>query len=297
MSFGFGVGDILIVTNYIVTTIRDIHRAPKELLKLADGVLSVEETLESLDDLPCDAAAGNTRHIARRKGKVEEVLEEMRIMVIKYVNDKGRVNAFNRAMYGILDKRAVADLLVKLEKRTKDLTDFLIVQTWRLTDQIRPLIDRVLRSTHQEEERAKVENSAEGKHTTPRPSSHKATDSQATVSDQIDQVQTVLDHVLQTERPDDSTLLHGQEEVSVEKEIEIQLGQAGVPVRFTKALIEVINRQRQQLAHPEDIDPISYTGGKTHLEVPKGWIMVVDSYNEGNAEDPKVAPEAILTSL
>ncbi len=130
-----------------------------------------------------------------------------------------------------------------------------------------------------------------------RPGPHKGTSIQTTVSDQVDQVQAVLDHVLQTERPSDPTLLPDQEDVSVERELEIQLGQAGIGASVVKALIEVINTQRKQLAHPEDIDPISTTGGRRRLEVPKGWIMVVDSYNEGNIEDPDLAPKPLLTSL
>jgi len=130
-----------------------------------------------------------------------------------------------------------------------------------------------------------------------RPGSYKGADVQTTVFNQIDQVQAVLDHVLQTERPNDPALLPSQEVVSVEREIEIQLGQAGIGATFIKALIEVINKQRKQLAHPEDIDPISYTGGKSRLEVPKGWIMVIDSYNEGNIENPDLAPKALLTLM
>ena len=51
MSFGFGVGDILKLTDLIINTIQDIRNAPDELLELADRVESIESTLEIFDDL------------------------------------------------------------------------------------------------------------------------------------------------------------------------------------------------------------------------------------------------------
>lgn len=282
MAFGFGVGDIIVLTNLLVTTIEDIHDAPKELQELADRVESIEATLESIDELPYNAAVQNMRNMARLKERVKQVLRKMHDIVIKYRNSKGRVNPFNRVMYGVWDKREMGELVVKLGERTDDLTTFLIMQTWRLTNQIRPLIDQVLTCTRQEQECGKEGNPGEATKAARHPSPPKGVDVQATASNQIDQVQTVLERILQTEWPNDPALLPNQEDISVEREIELQLGQAGIGAPFTKALIEVINKQRKQLAHPEDIDPISYTGGKNRLEVPKGWIMVVDSYNEGN---------------
>ena len=286
MAFGFGVGDIIVLTNLLVTTIEDIHDAPKELQELADRVESIEATLESIDELPYNAAVQNMHNMARLKERVKQVLRKMHDIVIKYRNSKRRVSPFNRVMYGVWDKREMGELVVKLGERTDDLTTFLIMQTWRLTNQIRPLIDQVLTCTRQEQARVNEQSPAEDTNAARRPSPPKSADVQVTASNQIDQVQTVLERILQTEPPNDPTLLPNQEDISVEREIEIQLGQAGIGAPFTKALIEVINKQRKQLAHPEDIDPISYTGGKNRLEVPKGWIMVVDSYNEGITRKP-----------
>ena len=277
------------LTNLIVKTIEDIHDAPKELQELADRVESIEATLESIDELPYDAAVQSMRNMARLKGRVKEVLGKMHDIVIRYRNGKGRVNPFNRVKYGVWDKREIGDLVVKLAERIDDLTTFLIMQTWRSTNEIRPLIDQVLTCTRQEQERIKLQGPAEDTNAARCHNLPKGADIQATVSNQIDQVQIVLERILQTERSSDPALLPNQEDVSVEREIEIQLGQAGIGPTFTKTLIEVINRQRDQLAHPEDIDPISYTGGKNRLEIPKGWIMVVDSYNEGNSENPDLA--------
>ena len=81
------------------------------------------------------------------------------------------------------------------------------------------------------------------------------------------------------------------------RELEIQLGYQGIESKVTKALLEVIDRKRKQLAHPEDIDLISYTAGRNRLEVPKGWIMVVDSYNEGDFVKLNLAPKASLIFL
>lgn len=281
MAFGFGVGDIVLLTNLIVSTVGNIHEAPKELQALADQVESVETTLKSVGEIPQSEAAGNVRNFMRRKDRVMEVLEKMRDIVIKYRDSEGGVNPFNKIMYGVWEKRGVGELMVKLEKRTDDLTTFLIMQTWALTKEIRPLIDQILTNTRQKQEHARDPSPSKNKNAIRLPGSHVATNPQTTVSKQIDQVQAVLDHVLESERPSDPVLLPDHEDVSLEREIEIQLGQEGIGSTFIKALIEVIDRKRKQLAHPEDIDPISYTAGRDRLEVPKGWIMVVDSYNEG----------------
>ena len=297
MAFGFGVGDIIMLTNIIVTTVEDIHNAPKELQALADQLELVEITLESVGELPPSEAAGNMRNFIRLKDRVMEVLEKMRDIVIKYRDNEGGVNPFNKIMYGVWEKRGVSELMVKLKKRTDDLTTFLIMQTWALTKEIRPLIDQILTNTRQEQEDARDSSPSGNTNAVRLSGSHDATNTQTTVSKQIDQVQAVLDHVLETEWPNDPVLLPDHEDISLEREIEIQLGQEGIGSTFTKALIEVIDRKRKQLVHPEDIDPISHTGGKNLLEVPKGWIMVVDSYNEGNYKNLNLAPKALLMLL
>lgn len=297
MAFGFGVGDIIMLTQVIVNTVEDIYEAPKELQELADQVELVETTLESVGELPRSEAAKNVRNFIKRKDRVMEVLKEMRDIVIKYRDNQGGVNPFNRIMYGVWEKRGVGELMVKLEKRTDDLTTFLIMQTWALTKETRPLIDQIVANTCQEQKHARDPDPSENKNAIRLSGSHDATNTQTTVSKQIDQVQAVLDHVLETEGPSDPVLLRDREDVSLEKEIEIQLGKQGIESKVTKALLEVINRKRKQLAHPEDIDPISYTAGRNRLEVPKGWIMVVDSYNEGNSENFNLAPKALLILL
>ncbi|KAL8977249.1 MAG: hypothetical protein Q9205_006907 [Flavoplaca limonia] len=280
MAFGFGVGDIITLTKIIVTTVRDIYEAPKELQALADQAELVETTLESVGEIPPSEAAGNMRNFIRRKDRVLSVLKKMRDIVIKYRDNEGGVNPFNKILYGVWEKRGVSELIVELKERTDDLTTFLIMQTWALTKEIRPLIDQILTNTRREQEDTKVPSPSENTNAIGRRGSHDATNTQTTVSKQIDKVQAVLDHVLETDGPSDPVLLPDREDVSLEREIEIKLGQEGIGSAFTEALIEVIDRKRKQLAHPEDIDPISYTGGKNLLSVPKGWIMVVDSYNE-----------------
>ena len=297
MAFGFGVGDIIKLTQVIVNTVEDIYEAPKELQALADQVELVETTLESVGELPPSEAAKNVRNFIKRKDRVMGVLEEMRDIVIKYRDSQGGVNPFNRIMYGVWEKRGVGELMVKLEKRTDDLTTFLIMQTWALTKETRPLIDQILANTRQEQKHARDPSPSENKNAIRPPGSQDATNNQTTASKQIDQVQAVLNHVLETEGPSDPVLLPEHEDVSLERELEIQLGNQGVESEVTKALLEVIDRKRKQFAHPEDIDPISYTAGRNRLEVPKGWIMVVDSYNEGNTENLDLAPKALLMLL
>ena len=296
-AFGFGVGDIIMLTNVIISTIEDIHDAPTELQEIAERVESVEASLESVGEVPYNAAAGSLRNMARLKERVKEVLGKIHDIVIKYRGSNGQVKALNRVKFGVWDKHQVGELLVRLGQRTDNLTNFLIMQTWGLTNQIRPLIDQILEGTRRELDHAKDKSPAKDASIAHRPSSPKGTDVQPIVSDQIDQVQAVLENVLQTERSSDPTSLLAQEDVSVERELEMQLKQAGIGAKFTKALIEVINKQRKQLAHPEDIDPISYTGGRNRLEVPKGWIMVVDSYNEGIPNIPTLALNASLILL
>ncbi|CAF9925966.1 hypothetical protein IMSHALPRED_006834 [Imshaugia aleurites] len=293
MAFGFGVGDIILLTTTLVNTIEDIQDAPKELQDLAERVGLSEETLESIEEeLSHHAVAGNIPNIVRRKKRVKEVLKRMHDIVIKYRDSAGWVTPLNRIIYSVWDKREIAELVAKLAERIDDLTTFLLMQTWRSTNQMRPLIDQILTISRQEKGPINDQDPSEGRSSTHEPGSYKGTNNQTTVSDQIDEVQAVLEHVMQTEPPSSANLQPDQEDVSVEQELRNQLGQAGIGAPFTKALIEVIHKQRGQLAHPEDIDPISYTGGKSRLEVPKGWIMVVDSYNEGKTKNRDLASRA-----
>lgn len=280
MAFGFGVGDIIALTTMIVKTIEDIHDAPEELQDLAERVELVEITLESTHEkLPHNAPARNMSNIVRLKDRVKEVLSTIKQIVIKYRDNEGRVNPFHRVMYSVGDKREVVKLVVKLGERTKNLTDFLLVQTWDSTNQIRPLIEQVLIQTRSDQELAKDQSRRKDEIATCGPGSQKETDIQTTGCNQVDQVQAVLDHILQTERSSDSTLLPDQEDVSIEKETVVHLGQAGIG-----------DQQAAKAAFPSrKFDPISYTAGRNSLEDPKGWIMVIDSYNEGNIETSDLA--------
>ena len=263
-GFGFGVGDIIALTTIIIKTVEDIHDAPEELQDLAERVAIVDNILESTHEkLPHSAPVRNMKNIVKLKDRVKEVLNTMKDIVTKYRDNEGKVNLFHKVVYSVHDKGEIAKLVIKLEERTNNLTDFLLVQIWDTSNLIRPLIEQILRQIRQDQEPASIQN---------------------TGSDQTDQVQAVFDHVLQNERSSDATLLPDQQDVSIEKEIVMKLEQAGVGSTFTKALVEKIDKQRKQLFHTEDIDPLSYTRGTNRLEDPKGWIMVIDSYNEGNTE-------------
>lgn len=282
MSFGFGVGDIILLTTMIVKTVEDIHDAPAELQDLAERVELVENTLESTNEKTSHiVSASIMKSIVRLKDRIKKVLSAMNDIVNKYRDNEGRVNPFHKVKYSLWDKGEIANLVIKLEERTKDLTGFLVVQTWKSTEQIRPLIEQVLTQIRQDQEPAKSESR------TASSGPQKEIDIQATRSDQIDQVQAVLDRVLQIERPND--LLPDQEDISIEKEIARQLEQASIGSTFSQAFVKEINKQRKQLSHAEDFDPISYSRGKNPLEIPKGWIMVIDSYNEGNTETSDMA--------
>lgn len=282
MSFGFGVGDIISLTTMIVKTVEDIHDAPAELQDLAERVELVENTLESTNEKTSHiVSASIMKSIVRLKDRIKKVLSAMNDIVNKYRDNEGRVNPFHRVKYSLWDKGEIANLVIKLEERTKDLTGFLVVQTWKSTEQIRPLIEQVLTQIRQDQEPAKSESR------TASSGPQKEIGIQATRSDQIDQVQAVLDRVLQIERPND--LLPDQEDISIEKEIARQLEQASIGSTFSQAFVKEINKQQKQLSHAEDFDPISYSRGKNPLETPKGWIMVIDSYNEGNTQTSDMA--------
>ncbi len=282
MAFGFGVGDIIAITKLLVTTLKDIKGALPELQELAEQVESVKETLQSIDEeLPQDVVPGNKHGIKRRKERVKEVLNKMLAIVIKYRDNEGRVKTFNQVKYALWDKREMEDLVAKLGKRTDDLTTFLLMQIWRLTHQMRPLIDQVLAVARDQQERANNQSSVGHTNAARHFDSNK---DQITVSDEIGRVRAVLDRILQNEQPSNLTAQSDQEDVSIEQELELQLGHAGVRVTFTRALIEVIHQQRKRLLHPEDIDPISHTGGKNLLGMSKGWILVIDSHNGGTLE-------------
>jgi len=102
--------------------------APTELQELAERVESVELNLQSINKIQSNAAAGNTQNIIRLVKRVSEVLGKIRDVVIKYGNTDGWKNASKRAKYGIWEKGGVGDLVDKLEQRTRDLNDSLIIQ-------------------------------------------------------------------------------------------------------------------------------------------------------------------------
>lgn len=284
MSFGFSVSDIVALTTTIVKTIEDIHDAPAELQDLAERVGLVENTLEATHEkLSHDAPVRIMSNIVRLKDRINRVLSAMKDIVNRYRDNEGRVNPFHRVKYSLWDKGEISKLVIKLEERTNDLTGFLIVQTWDSTNQILPLIEQVLKHIRHDQEPAKSQSRTESS------GPQEEIDIHATRSDQIGQVQAVLNKVLKTERPNEFTLLPDQEDISIEKEIELQLEQASIGSTFSEAIIDLINKQRNQLSHAEDFDPISYTRGENRLETPKGWIMVIDSSNEGNTETSDLA--------
>ena len=210
-------------------------------------------------------------------------MSEIQTIVLKY-KDPGYW--INRLKYITWDKRTIPDLEAKLKQRTDDLTTFLTIQNGLLTSQLRPMIEKVL--ANQEKQRQQEENrkaaASDARHFSLVP------DSQSIIPSQVDRIQEVLNHVLQEERP---TIL-GQDEVSLESDIKTQLEQAGYQTASIEALMEMITKQRELLSHPEDIDPISYTGGRHRLEAPKGWIMVVDNYNEGDSRKHRRRSMALL---
>ena len=294
MAFGFGVSDIIELTRIIVTAIANIHDAPTELQELAERVELVELNLQSISKLPSNAAAGNTQNIIRLVKGISEVLGKIRDVVIKYGNNDGWRNAFSRAKYGIWEKGGVGDLVAKLEQRTRDLTDSLVIQILLVTNQMRQQIDQIFTSARQEDERIRNQRPAQDTNAAHHHDSSGSFNNTIPASNQIDVVQSVLERVLHSEQPSNVGLQPDREDLSIEREIEIQLGQAGIEAKFTRALIDVINKQRKRLAHPEDIDPISYIGGKNRLETPKGWIMVVDGFNEGKITNLDLVSEALL---
>ena len=272
MSFGFGVSDVLVLTKFIVTTIGNINDAPTEVQELGERVETVEMNLESINVLPSNAAAGNIQNVTRQVKRISDVLGKIKDVVTTYRNAAGWRKALRQAKYGIWEKGEVGGLVIKLEQWTRDLSDSLIIQIWLATNQMRPQIDQIWKTTRQVQKRTSKQDPAEKKDATLRPDSKNTTNNPTIASNQIDMAQSGLERVLQ---------LPLEQDVPITEQIELLLGQAGIRAEFTRALIDVINERRKRLAHPEDIDPISAIGGKNRLESPKGWILVVDDLNEG----------------
>ena len=248
MSFGFGVGDILQLTEIIVTTISNIRDAPTELRELGERIDLVDLNLQSINNIPPTAVEGNTQNTRKLVDRITKVLNEIKDIVDKYGNTDGWKKAFSRAKYGIL----------------------------------RPQIDQIFSSIRQEQESTKDDESpSQDTDATVHQISSEALSDGTRVPNQSDLAQSVLERVIHSDQPSDVASPSNHESASIEREIEIQLEQAGIEPKFTKALMDIIDKQRRRLAHPEDIDPLSFIGGKNKLENAKGWILVVDDLNEG----------------
>ena len=280
MAVGIGVGDILKLTKIIKETIENIYEAPTELRKLGERVDVVEINLHSINKLLLDAAAGNTQSIVKEVERITEVLHKIKDIVKKYKNTNGWRNSFDRAKYGIWEKGGVGDLTNELEQRTQNLTFSLVIQILILTNQMRPQIDQIFTSTLLQQENTRNHGPVNEKTATLSRTPSSGSKSSILVTNQIDQVQDILEKILDSEKPSLIPSPSYQGDMSIEREIEIQLEQAGIDTKLIRKLIDSISKQRKQIAHPEDIDPISYIGGRNRLEIPKGWIMVVDKCNE-----------------
>ena len=159
---------------------------------------------------------------------------------------------------------------------------------------MRPQIDEIFTSARQDDERIRNKSPAQDTSAACHPDSSGNPNNPFPVSNQIELVQSVLELVLHSEEPSNAGLPPDREDVFIEREIGKKLRQAGIEAKFTKALIDVISKQRRRLAHPEDIDPISYTGGRDRLETLKGWIMVVHNFNEDKAMNLYLLSEALV---
>ena len=273
------VSDIFALTTTIIKTIEDIHNAPAELQNLAKRVRVVNAFL--------GVDYAKSQHNVVMNSiiyEIEMVLRVMKDIVTKYRDNEGQVEfLFYGIKYKLSDKQGITNLVIKLEERMIDLTTLFVVQTLDSTNQLRRPIEKVLTQTRQDQGPAKSQSRTQS------PDPEKGIDNQAIRSDQIDKVKAVFDKIWQTERPNELTLLPDQGDISTEKEVALQLEQASIGSTFSKAFTEVIDKQRKQLSHAEDIDLISYTGYENRSKKPKGWIMVIDSYNEGNTETSDLA--------
>ena len=277
MAFGFGVGDILAVTKIIVNAIRDIHDAPTELQEIAERVETVDLNLQSINRFPSVSATGNEANIERLVNRVKEVLEEIKDIVVKYGDTRGWGHAFARTRYGVWEKDSVGNLVEQLEQRTRDLSFSILVQVSFVTNQMRPQIDQILTAI-QRQQREGIDYSIS--QDTQSGSSGRQlaeADKVCLKQSQLDQIQSILERILLSGERNNLITSSSREESSKEQQKDAQVGEnvgaklsAGIP-----------DESQTWMPHPEDTDPISYLGGKNRLEIPKGWIMVVDKFNEG----------------
>lgn len=85
----------------------------------------------------------------------------MKDIVVKYRDNEGRVSLFHKVIYSVREKGEIAKLVIKLEEeRTKNLTDFLLIQIWDTNNLIRPLIEQILTQTRQYQEPATIHNTS-----------------------------------------------------------------------------------------------------------------------------------------
>lgn len=297
MAFGFGVSDVLQLTKFIITAIEDIHDAPTELQELAERVESVEANLHSINKLPNNLAADHAQNISRLVRRINETLSQIRDIVTKYSHTDGFKSAWKRAKFGVWEKGGVGELVEKLEQRTCDLTNAVVIQVLLVTNQMRPQVDQIFAAVCQQQETVGKPGLGQSTSSVMGPKPSNDLSRPFLPPTQMNLVQSVLEHVLHSDQSSNTGSSSNQEDTSIEKVIETEFGRAGIESDSTKAFVDSINKQRKQLAHPEDIDPISTIGGKKRLETPKGWIMVVDSFNEGESMIPPAYKNPSLTLL
>lgn len=143
MAFGFGVGDVVMLTKFIVKVIGDIRDAPAEVQKLGERVEVIRRHLQSINSLPSNAATGKTNHIAKQVQRISEILSQLKDIVIEYGKRDGWRDLISRAKYGILEKGPVADIVKEVESRTDVLIESLIFQTWETSNGTASKVDEM----------------------------------------------------------------------------------------------------------------------------------------------------------
>ena len=208
-----------------------------------------------------------------------ETLSEMQTIVVKYKN----ASLYERAKYLLSSKSALSSLDFKLSQQIQDLTTLITILNGLLTSQLQPLIEKVLEkqdeASEKEEKRWATVDAGNpfglsGQSTAPE-----------SVPEKVHRVQTALNSVLENKPSNSMMSQQNDGDGLVQKDIEMQLGHAGISTTDISALIKMIGQQREMLTHPEDIDATSGAGGKQRLNGPTGWIMVVDNHNSGKTRD------------
>lgn len=130
MSFGVGVGDIIIVCRMAFQLVSSIRAAPEELESLATELQTLKHCVKAISDRVASTHLPDT--IARSTGQqlsqchnYLQTLEETTTRYTKRCMDKGGSRPFTRLRWGVYKREKCLELMREL-RRLADILDCLL---------------------------------------------------------------------------------------------------------------------------------------------------------------------------